>query len=159
MLEHLNIFILYANPSFSMQFVMRKLQNINSLRNCVNSQAIALVHTNILIKALNQRIPSKNKVWDWVYILFHCCSVLLILLTVNIIMTCSGRVEWTPVLCCLVGSCNVTAPKKFYVHENTVYCDDPPATPAKNEEIPGEKISVQSSHSGLISLSGPSVYE
>ncbi|XP_066322041.1 uncharacterized protein [Miscanthus floridulus] len=45
------------------------------------------------------------------------------------------------------GSCNVTAPKKFYVHENTVYCDDPPATPAKNEEIPGEKISVQSSHS------------
>lgn len=59
-----------------MQFVMRKLQNINSLRNCVNSQAIALVHTNILIKALNQRFPSKNKVWDWVYTLFHCCSVL-----------------------------------------------------------------------------------
>jgi hypothetical protein len=87
------------------------------------------------------------------------CSVLLFLLTVNIIMICSGWVEWTPVLLlCLVGSCNVIAPKKFYVHENTVYCDDPPATPAKNEEIPGEKISVQSTHSGLISLSGPSVY-
>jgi len=41
-----------------MQFVMRKLQNINSLRDCVNSLAIALVHTNILIKALNQRFPS-----------------------------------------------------------------------------------------------------
>lgn len=45
------------------------------------------------------------------------------------------------------GSRNVTAPKKLHVHDNTVYCDEPLATPAKNEEIPGEKISVQSSHS------------
>lgn len=33
-----------------MQFVMRKLLNTSSLRNCVNSQAIALVYTKILIK-------------------------------------------------------------------------------------------------------------
>ncbi|XP_062222753.1 uncharacterized protein LOC133921762 [Phragmites australis] len=33
------------------------------------------------------------------------------------------------------------------VHRNTVCCDDPPATPSKNEEIPGQQVNVRSSHS------------
>ncbi|KAJ1255382.1 hypothetical protein BS78_K248000 [Paspalum vaginatum] len=45
------------------------------------------------------------------------------------------------------GLPNVTVPRKFYVQGNTVRCDDLPATPAKNEEVPGEKINVHSSHS------------
>ncbi|RCV07327.1 hypothetical protein SETIT_1G234900v2 [Setaria italica] len=42
---------------------------------------------------------------------------------------------------------NVTTLRKFSVHGNTVVYDDPPATPAKNEEIPSEQVNVQSSHS------------
>ncbi|WVZ74589.1 hypothetical protein U9M48_022753 [Paspalum notatum var. saurae] len=45
------------------------------------------------------------------------------------------------------GLCNVTVPRKLYVQGNTVRCDDLPSTPAKNEEVPGEKINVHSSHS------------
>ncbi|KAF8693780.1 hypothetical protein HU200_039204 [Digitaria exilis] len=40
---------------------------------------------------------------------------------------------------------NVTTLRKFSVHGNTVCYDDPPATPAKNEEIPSEQVNVQSS--------------
>ncbi|KAF8645959.1 hypothetical protein HU200_066052 [Digitaria exilis] len=42
---------------------------------------------------------------------------------------------------------NVTTLRKFSVRGNTVCYDDPPATPAKNEEIPSEQGNVQSSHS------------
>uniref|UniRef100_A0A0A9HLQ2 Uncharacterized protein n=1 Tax=Arundo donax TaxID=35708 RepID=A0A0A9HLQ2_ARUDO len=45
----------------NLKFVMQKLLNTSSLRNYVNSQAIAPVHTNIIIKALSQRSPDKNK--------------------------------------------------------------------------------------------------
>ena len=55
----------------------------------------------------------------------------------------------------LAGLCNVTVPRKLYVQGNTVRCDDLPSTPAKNEEVPGEKINVHSSHSGLISFIWP----
>ncbi|CAL4886691.1 unnamed protein product [Urochloa decumbens] len=45
------------------------------------------------------------------------------------------------------GSHNVTTLRKFSVHGSTVCYDDPPSTPAKNEEIPSEQVNVQSSHS------------
>ncbi|CAN6279202.1 unnamed protein product [Urochloa humidicola] len=44
-------------------------------------------------------------------------------------------------------SYNMTTLRKFSVHGNTVCYDEPPATPAKDEEIPSEQVNVQSSHS------------
>lgn len=60
---------------------------------------------------------------------------------------------------CLAESHNGTTLRKFSVHGNTVVYDDPPATPAKNKEIPSEQMNVQSSHSGLILYLNPSHQE
>ncbi|TVU29267.1 hypothetical protein EJB05_20826 [Eragrostis curvula] len=42
---------------------------------------------------------------------------------------------------------NATLLRKFSVQGSTVCCDDPPATPSKNVEIPTEQVNVQSSNS------------
>ena len=131
---------------------MRKLPNTSSLRNCVNSQARALVRTSILIKVLSQRSPNRNEVWDWICVLFFavliCCA------------TYFGHYNDLPMLLlCLVGPHNVTTVRKFSVHRNTVCYEDPPPTPAKNGEIPSEQVNVQSSHSGLILYLIPSDHE
>ncbi|OEL27545.1 hypothetical protein BAE44_0011436, partial [Dichanthelium oligosanthes] len=57
------------------------------------------------------------------------------------------RMNFLCYLLFLVESHNVITVRKFSVHGNTVCYDHPPATPAKNEEIPGEQVNVQSSHS------------
>ena len=51
-----------------------------------------------------------------------------------------------------VESHNVTSHRKVPVQKSTLCSYETPSTPYKNEEISGEQVNVQASHSGLISF-------